>query len=99
VQQNREQVNEKFQEYQDKMKAIFFYMREKQRNFVHGDLVLKWDSRREYHGKHGNVYNLWHGPFKIDAIEGNNSFSLQNLNGDLLELPMNGRFLKHFIQF
>jgi hypothetical protein len=24
VQQNKEQVNEKFQEYQDKMKAIFF---------------------------------------------------------------------------
>jgi hypothetical protein len=61
--------------------------------------VLRWDSRREDHGKHGKFDNQWLGPFKIDAIEGKNSFSLQNLNGDLLELPMNGRFLKHFIQF
>jgi hypothetical protein len=40
VQQTREQVNEKFQEYQDKMKAIF-YRRAKQRNFVPGDFGIK----------------------------------------------------------
>jgi hypothetical protein len=98
VQQTREQVNEKFQEYQDKMKSIFD-RRAKQRNFIPGDLVLRWDSRREDHGKHGKFDHLWLGPYKIVAVEGNNSFSLQNLEGDLLEFPVNGRFLKHFIQF
>jgi hypothetical protein len=98
VQQTREQVDEKFQEYQDKMKAIFD-RREKQRNFIPGDLVLRWDSRREDPGKHGKFDHLWLGPYKIVAVEGNNSFSLQNLEGDLLELPVNGWFLKHFIQF
>jgi hypothetical protein len=82
-------VNEKFQEYQDKMKTIF-YRRAKQRNFVPSDLVLRWDTKREDHGKHGNFDNLWLGPFNIASIEGNNSFSLQNLDGDLLEFPVNG---------
>jgi hypothetical protein len=46
VQQTREQVDQKFKEYQDKMKAIFD-RRAKQRDFSPGYLVLKWDSRRE----------------------------------------------------
>jgi hypothetical protein len=94
----REQVNEKFQEYQEKMKAVFD-RREKQRNFVLGDLALRWDNRREDHGKYEKFDSLWLGPFKIVAIEENNSISFQNLDGDLLEFPMNGRFLKFFIQF
>jgi hypothetical protein len=47
----------------------------------------------------GKFDNLWLGPFEIIAIEGNNSFSLQNLDGDLPELPVNGRFLKKIILF
>ena len=56
VQQTREKVDKKFQEYQDKMKVIFD-RREKQRDFTLGDVVLKWDSRREYLGKNGNLYH------------------------------------------
>jgi hypothetical protein len=66
--QTREQVDEKFQEYQDKMKAIFD-RREKQRNFIPGDLVLRWDSRREDPRKHGKFDHLWLGPYKIVAVE------------------------------
>jgi hypothetical protein len=33
---------------------------------------------------------------KIAVVEGRNSFSLQNLDGDILEAPVNGRYLKHF---
>jgi hypothetical protein len=75
------------------MKAIFD-RREKQRNFILGDLVVRWDSRREDPGKHGNFDHLWLGPYKIVVVEGNNLFSLQNLEGYLLEFLMNGRFLK-----
>jgi hypothetical protein len=97
VQQTREQVNEKFQEYQDRMKAIFD-KKAKDINFLPGDLVLRWDARREDPGKHGKFDNLWFGPYKIAAVEGKNSFSLQNLDGEILEAPVNGRYLKHFFQ-
>jgi hypothetical protein len=58
VQQSREQVDEKIQEYQDKIKAMFD-RREKHRKFITGDLVLRWDSRRENPRKHGKFGYLW----------------------------------------
>jgi len=98
VQQTREQVNDTFQEYQEKIKSISDW-RGKQINFILSDLVLKWDSRREYIEKDGNIDHLWLGPYTITAVEGNNSFSLQNMKGDLRQFSVNGQFLKHFIQF
>jgi hypothetical protein len=67
--------------------------------FEYQDKIKAIFDRREDHGKHGEFDNLWLGPFEIIAIEGNNSFSLQNLDGDLPELPVNGRFLKKIILF
>ena len=52
VQQNRTEVNKKLQRYQDKMKALFD-QKAKDRDFLPGDLVLKWEARRENVGKHG----------------------------------------------
>jgi hypothetical protein len=79
------------------MKAIFD-KKSKDREFLLGDLVLKWEARREDTGKHGKFDHLWFGPFKIVAVEGKKSFSLQNLSGEVLEMPINGRYLKHFMQ-
>jgi hypothetical protein len=62
------------------MKAVFD-KKSKEREFIPRDLVLKWEAKKEYVGKHGKFYHLWFGPFKIVAIEGRNSFSLENLNG------------------
>jgi hypothetical protein len=46
---------------------------------------------REDPRKHRNFDHLWLGPYKITTVEGNNSFSLQNLEGDLLDsLLMDG---------
>jgi hypothetical protein len=97
VPQTRGQVNDRFQEYQEKMKSIYDW-RGKQINFILGDIVLKWDSRREDLGKHGNIDHLWLGPYEITAVQGNNSFSLQNMEGYLLEFSVNGKLLKHFIK-
>jgi hypothetical protein len=44
------------------MKEIFD-KRIKEISFMIGDLVLKWDARREGKGKHGKFDNLWLGPF------------------------------------
>jgi hypothetical protein len=97
VQQNRAEVDEKLQKYQDNMKALFD-KKAKDREFLPGDLVLKWDARKEDAGKHGKFDHIWCGPFKIVASEGKNSFLLENLDGKILNAPINGRYLKHFMQ-
>jgi len=79
------------------MKAIFD-KKSKDKEFLPGDLVLKWESRREDAGKHGKFDHLWFGPYKIAVVEGRKFFSIQSLSGEILEAPINGRYLKHFIQ-
>jgi hypothetical protein len=54
------------------MKTIF-YKRAKARRFVIGDLVLKWDARREAKGKHGKFDNIWIGPFQISSTQDSNT--------------------------
>ena len=72
---------------------------QKTRNFKIGDLVLRWDIRRAEKGKHAKFDPLWAGPFKIVELKGNNTFILENLQGDLLDSPVNGQFLKPYFQF
>jgi hypothetical protein len=97
VQQMREQVFNKSQLHQDKMKKDFD-RHTKEYYFKVNDLVPKWDMRNEDKGKHQKFDHLWLGPFNIVAYHGNNSYLLQDLNGDLIgEGPMNGRFLKHYL--
>jgi len=45
-----------------------FEKRDKERNFVVADLVLKCDARREAKGNYGKFYNLWMGPFQITTF-------------------------------
>jgi hypothetical protein len=40
------------------MKSIFDRIT-KQRNFVPGDFMLRWDSRIDEHGKHVKFDHLW----------------------------------------
>jgi hypothetical protein len=65
--------------------------------FLPRDLVLKWESRREDVGKHGKFDHFRFVPYKIVVVKGRNSFSLQSLSGEILKVPINGRYLKHFI--
>jgi hypothetical protein len=63
--------------------------------FQIGDWVLKWDTLRQEKGKHDKFYSLWTGPFMITQVQDNNTFILQNLEGDeVFSGPVNGRFLK-----
>ena len=72
--------------------------KDKYKEFLPGDLVLKWEARKEDAGKHGKFDHLWFGPFKIAVVEGKNSFSLEIITGEILDAPINGRYLKHFMQ-
>ncbi len=49
--------------------------RARERDLKEGDLVLRWDARREK-GKHGKFDNLWFGPLAIAEVKGNNTFVL-----------------------
>ena len=66
------------------------------RSFQVGDTVLRWDKRREKPGKHGKLDSLWLGPYIIDEIARMNSFYLNDLEGEILSLPVNGFLLKLF---
>ena len=83
------QVNQRLTEYQEKMKYLFD-QHAKYRNLQVGDLVLRWDIHRAEKGKHGKFDPLWFGPFKIVEQGGNNTFKLENLQGDFLDAPLNG---------
>jgi hypothetical protein len=78
------------------MNALFDH-RSKDKDFLPGDLVLRWDARREETMKHGKFDHLWYGPFRVSSLEGKNSFLLENLDGEILNAPVNGRYLKHYM--
>ena len=57
VQELRVEVDEKVQKYQEDMKALFD-LKAKDREFLPGDLVLRWGARREEAAKHGKFDHL-----------------------------------------
>jgi hypothetical protein len=63
------------------MKEIFD-KKSKEKIFMIGDLLLKWDSIREAKGKHGEFYNLWLGPFQVIAVQESNKYDLVQLYGE-----------------
>jgi hypothetical protein len=70
----------------------------KHEDFKVNDLVLKWDTRNEEKCKHGKFDHLWMGPFWIIVYHVNNTYLLQEINGQLTDRgPVNGRFLKHYL--
>eukprot|EP00253_Pinus_taeda_P025706 PITA_25706 len=89
LQQTRKEVYQRSQIVQEKLKKIFD-KRTKAEDFYFGDKVLRWDSRREDKGKHGKFDFLWKGPFIIQALQGNNTYFLKNLDNTETEGPVNG---------
>ena len=84
----------KSEAHQQKIK-VMFEKRAKVDNFQVGDWVLKWDTVRQDKGKHGKFDSLWIGLFVIAQVQKNNTFKLQNLEGEeVFDGPVNGCFLK-----
>eukprot|EP00253_Pinus_taeda_P003715 PITA_03715 len=96
LQQTREQVYDRAQMLQEKLKKMFD-KKAKAEDFQVGSKVLRWDSRREDKGKHAKFDFLWKGPYIISAVQGNNTYFLKSLDGSTAEEgPVNGRMLKHY---
>eukprot|EP00253_Pinus_taeda_P020814 PITA_20814 len=96
LQQTREQVYNRAQMLQEKLKKMFD-KKAKAEDFWVGGKVLRWDSRREDKGKHSKFDFLWKGPYIISVVQGNNTYFLKSLDGSTTEEgPVNGRVLKHY---
>ena len=81
MQQIRDQVVDKAQNFWDKVKKSFD-RKAKPNDFQQDDLVLKWNAWHEDKGKNGKFEHLWKGPYQIAENRGNNSYVLQEANGD-----------------
>jgi hypothetical protein len=94
VQQIREQVMDIAHSHQQKINQAFD-KKFRKKEFELGDLVLKWDAPRQDRGKHNKFYAFWIGPFKISKVFSNNTYRLQDLEGEkVFNGPVNGYFLK-----
>lgn len=97
VHQIREQLVEKAAAHQKKINDAFD-RKTKTDNFQVGDLVLKWDALKKKKGNHGKFYAFWTGPFIISQIQGNNTFILKSMGGEVVfDGPLNGRLLKIYV--
>jgi hypothetical protein len=70
----------------------------RERDFIVGDTVLLWDKGKEKLGKHGKFDSLCLGPYVIREIAGPNSFHLNHLDGEPMNIPRNGQQLKLFFR-
>jgi hypothetical protein len=94
VQQSREQVRDATYSHQQKIKQAFD-RKVRTKEFEIGDLVFKWDTPRQDKDKHNKFDALWIGPFKIFEIFSNNTYGLQDLEGEeVFNYPVNGHFMK-----
>jgi len=64
VQQRREALNQRKETFQSIVKSSFD-KKTKNDIFREGDLVLRWDVKRDDKSKHDKFNNLWFGPFKV----------------------------------
>ena len=81
LQQVREQLVEKLEAHQKKIKGIFD-KKAKVDNFQVADCVLEWDVVSQDKGKHIKFDSLWIGHFVIAQVQQNNTFKLQNIEGE-----------------
>ena len=96
LQQQREQLFDRTQKFQEKMKEIF-NRRTKPNDFHMGDVVLLWDAPHEEKGRHGKFDHLWKVSYKISSFTGKNPYLLEEMEGGLVSgASVNGRLLKHY---
>ena len=90
----RLQAQQHIELYQARISKAF-NKKVKQRVFLKGDLVFS--VRRPMimtHKTKGKFQPKWEGPFVIEIVYSNGAYRLMTLDGDLLMMPINGKFLK-----
>jgi hypothetical protein len=94
MQQSREKILDRAYNHQQKIKQAFD-KKNRKKEFKQDEPVLKWDAPRQERGKHIKFDALWFGPFNILEVFSNNTYRLQDLDGnEVFSGPVNGHFLK-----
>ena len=96
LKEERNKEKEKFHIHQQRIKRWFDKHVVGDKQFQVGDLVLKWDKESEAKAKHSKFQKLWLGPYKIAEKISDATYTLQSLQGDLENLPINASMLKRF---
>jgi hypothetical protein len=94
--EKRLQAQQHIEMYQARM-AKAFNKKVKERVFQVGDLVLA--VRRPMimtHKTKGKFNPKWEGPFVIESVYSNGAYRLITEKGELLMMPINGKFLKKY---
>ena len=94
--EKRLQAQQHIELYQARMSRAF-NKKVKERVFQVGDLVLA--VRRPMimtHKTKGKFQPKWEGPFVIESVYSNGAYRLTNEKGELLMMPINGKFLKKY---
>ena len=73
-----------------------FDKRSRDVKFNVGEIVLLWGKNKEKPGNHGKHENIWMGPYRVSRIARKGSLWLETLDGEELELPVNGMLLEHY---
>jgi hypothetical protein len=94
LEEEREKSKQNLMQHQELVKRWFEKNSMGNKDFQEGDLVLKWDKSNEMKGKHTKFQKLWLGPYQICEKIRPGTFRLKSLEGDLEELPVNGKLLK-----
>ena len=94
--EKRLQAQQHIELYQARMTKAF-NKKVKQRVFQKGDLVLvvRRPMIMTYKTK-GKFQPKWEGPFVIETVYSNGAYRLMTSDGDLLMMPINGKFLKKY---
>lgn len=94
LEETKREVWKRLEVHQAQMKSSFD-KREKLRQFVVGEFVLKWDEKKRNPGRNSKFDALWDGPYIIIECKERKSFQLSKLNGEILPILVNGIHLKH----
>ena len=94
LEEDRAKDKTKFDAHQEIIKWWFDKKFAGEKDFQIGDFVLKWDKAHEDKGKHSKFQQMWLGPVMVKEKIGLGMYRLQNLEGHVDLLPVNGHVLK-----
>jgi len=93
--ETRKEASLRNQKLQLQVKTLYD-KRTMSKKFQDGDSVLMWNARIKDKGKHGKFDPIWLGPYLIENTWGEDSYVLNDLSDNILELPIHERFLKRY---
>ncbi|XP_057862520.2 uncharacterized protein LOC131070876 [Cryptomeria japonica] len=96
LEEAREVAFKSLQNHQQTIKRWFDNKKSSDSELRPGDLVLKYNERVARLGQHAKFDGLWEGPFRIMNCKGFNAFDFENMQGESLEISVNGFHLKPF---